>query len=718
MKTRSNKWLLTGISAAVFYTYFLTLNIVRSGIVCAAALLSLLLIYQNRNRSRQFLKKYVLLELSIIILSATYFYDYWINANRVKIFASKLSMQSGTLLLLLALLCAAAAFYGLNILITCVVNHQITEKIHGLLKQRPLILNGLLLFGILLLQLFQFQRSSLSDRAFLFQIDFKYYFANLLPLLTIYLLLFLIIRKEKSAALVSCILVSLFSVTNYYVIQFHGAPLFPSEFANTKAAINVLSGYSFVLGPQVFDIIAVLMAELCFIKQMHTSVGWKTYKTVLLLAGAAAAAFVLLFSPFSLRERYPFSWKFDIAYDGFVHCSAANLKKYVHPIRKPNGYKSEAISIPDVDNRSASEQKPDIVVIVNETFCDLSIFSDIQADQDYMDGFYHINNARYGFAFSTMIGSGTNNSEFEVLTSDSMYLLNSSAPFNYINFNEKNSTFLEYLKSLGYDTYAMHAMSPANYSRGVAYPALGFNHVFLGDNRACDINYYGNRQVLDKDEYKGIISLLEEKTEHPRFFYLLTYQNHGGYEQNDASFDLIHTTGNYGDLTDDVNEYLTSVSFSASAIHDLIDYLRNSDHPVMLCMVGDHPPVFLNQIEGKQGMTPDEAQLWQHAVPYVIWANFEYKTEEISEYASMTDLIPMMLASTNMPMTPFYQQVLNVHKKIPVRTSFGICVDSNGDIKHFDDNDYLDEDLTQYFFMEYNELLGGEDYKSELFQIP
>ena len=291
MRTGNNKWLLAGISAVAYYTYFLTLNIIRSGIVCAVALLSLLLIFQNRNSGRQFQKEYVFLEFSVLILSATYFYDYWINANRVKVFASKLSMQSGTLLLLIALLCAAAAFYGLNILIDCAANHRTTEKIRGWLKQRHLIKNGLLLFGLLLLQLFQLQRSSLSDRAFLFQIDFKYYFANLLPLLTAYLLLFLIIRKEKSAALVCCILVSLFSVINYYVIQFHGAPLFPSEFANTKAAINVISGYSFVLGPQVFDIIAVLLAELCFIKQIHTSPALKTYKTVMLLAGAAAAAF-------------------------------------------------------------------------------------------------------------------------------------------------------------------------------------------------------------------------------------------------------------------------------------------------------------------------------------------------------------------------------------------------------------------------------------------
>lgn len=717
MRTGRGHWFLIGLSGAVFFAFFLTLNIVRSAIVCAAALLSIYLVYRNRNRKLQFHKEYVVLELAVLMLSGTWFYDYWIIAHKVKMIAARFSLQPGMLLLLIALLCAAVSFYGLNVLISCIAEHKLAEKVRIWLQERNPVKNGLLLTFIVLFQIFQLQRSSLSNRDFLFLISFKFIIANFLPLLTVFFLLLLILRKEKYAALVSSLAVSLYSVVNFYVILFHGAPLFPSEFANTGAALNVLSGYSLVIGPQIVDIIALLLVELFLAGKLHTE-GRKLYKTALLLAGTAGASYVLLFSSFALQERYPFSWTFNIAYDGFVHCTAANLRKIMDPIREPDGYSGELIKIPEVDNRPAPEQLPDIIVIVNETFCDLSKFSDTKADQDYMAGFYDIENASYGYTFSTMIGSGTNNTEFEILTSDSMFLLNSPAPFNYCNFNEKNSTFLSYLKSLGYETFAMHAMSAANYSRAVAYPAMGFEHVFLGDNRVCEINHYGNRQVLDEDEYNGLISLLEQKAERPRFFYLLTYQNHGGYEQNDSSFDLVHTYDDYGDLTDDVNEYLTSVSFSSSAIHDLIERLREWDHPVILCMVGDHPPVFLNTIAGKPGMTQDEEELWRHAVPYVIWANYEYNAEEISQYASMTDLIPMLLASSSMPVTPFYQQILNVHKSLPVRTSFGLCMDPNGNIMHFDDSDYLNDELRQYYYMEYNELLTGEDYNAQLFRIP
>ena len=38
----------------------------------------------------------------------------------------------------------------------------------------------------------------------------------------------------------------------------------------------------------------------------------------------------------------------------------------------------------------------------------------------------------------------------------------------------------------------------------------------------------------------------------PRFMYMLTFQNHGGYEKNDDSLDVIHVSEDFGDLTDDL----------------------------------------------------------------------------------------------------------------------------------------------------------------------
>lgn len=55
---------------------------------------------------------------------------------------------------------------------------------------------------------------------------------------------------------------------------------------------------------------------------------------------------------------------------------------------------------------------------------------------------------------------------------------------------------------------------------------------------------------------------------------------------------------------------------------------------------------------------------------------------------------------------------------LPVRTPYGLCLDAQGNILHYENGDYPNEALKQYLFMEYNELQQGEDYLPELFRIP
>ena len=70
-----------------------------------------------------------------------------------------------------------------------------------------------------------------------------------------------------------------------------------------------------------------------------------------------------------------------------------------------------------------------------------------------------------------------------------------------------------------------------------------------------------------------MISLYESEEDGPRFFYLLTYQNHGGWDQNDEALDLVHTRNDYGSLSDVLNEYLTSIKLSADAFCRLTEFL-------------------------------------------------------------------------------------------------------------------------------------------------
>ena len=117
-------------------------------------------------------------------------------------------------------------------------------------------------------------------------------------------------------------------------------------------------------------------------------------------------------------------------------------------------------------------------------------------------------------------------------------------------------------------------------------------------------------------------------------------------------------------------------------------------------------------------MTLEEAELWKRAVPYVIWANFAYERQTNTALASMTDLIPMMLSYCHMPLTPYYEQILSMREKVPVRTRFGLCMDSDGKLFQYSDSSQAYEIIEQYLLMEYNGLTASDDYLPELFRVP
>ena len=252
-------------------------------------------------------------------------------------------------------------------------------------------------------------------------------------------------------------------------------------------------------------------------------------------------------------------------------------------------------------------------------------------------------------------------------------------------------------------------------SRNIAYPFVGFETVLLGPE-FYTLHKNGNRSWLDSDNYQDLINQFESMGSAPRFVYLLTFQNHGGYEQNDAALDTVHVMNDFGALTDDLNEYLSSIELSAKAFRELTEYYSKIDRKVIVCMVGDHAPSFITSLPTKHAMSFEESEIAKRTVPYVIWTNYGAEVECYTEYASMVDLLPMVMQTAGVPLTTFYKYILNMHEILPVRTSNGIYMDREGQVGVYaKENPYYDL-VSQYYFMEYNSFLHESEYRSELFE--
>ena len=551
------------------------------------------------------------------------------------------------------------------------------------------------------------------------------FFCNILVLLFAELVFAILLgNTERSLTLLS-VLVALWSVANYYTVQYHGSPLIVSEFLNTKTAMAVAGSYRYDVSLVIVVVVFVAAAVLWLV--------WANRPVLVRRCGrlksAASLLTVLIAAGAILWKLYPsvtavngvwMPWQRQINENGFLVYSLWDLRRRSVSITKPDGYDSAVL--PEGTNAKADPENgeyPDIILILNESFCDLSSFADLDTDVDALEAFYSIPCVAGGSAVIPYIGGGTSDSEFELLMSKSEYLLAQGAPFTWLRNEQLGRSVVTYLRQFGYETTGMHIL-PANYNRNNAYPAMGFDHVFLGvEQPNSESSSYGNRKYTDEaffEDLKRNYALIDPSK--PQLFYLLTYQNHGGYEQNDASEDTVHVLNDLGDLTDDVSEYLSSVKLSADSFKALTEYYAAQDRKTIICMVGDHAPPFIRSLPAKDpGMDEREKQVVQRTVPYIIWANFD--TEPITaatEYVSMVDLVPMVLSAAGMPLSPFYSHILSMHDVLPVRIRNGYVADREGNIMIYpDETGEWNGMLNAYYYLEYHSLQADEEYREELF---
>lgn len=582
---------------------------------------------------------------------------------------------------------------------------------------------AVLFLAVLLIQFFQLQLGTVRNRGVL-RIDLRFLPINLALTAIPTALAAIFFRRLTAPLLLTGALYTLWSVANAYVVQFHGTPLFLNELLHASDAAEVIALRDLRINPGVILLLTMSLCELVCIAFIHR---WQRPGPAPRRVAVCATSAVLcagismlcLYGPAPMKERFASTWDpiLNAKNMGFMTCLVEDADKLLHPCTMPEGYSADAIRAAEPRQQAAAQEavRPDIILILNESFFDLSVYTDLDTDVDYLAPYSQTPNAVFGHAVSPCLGGGTNDSEFELLTSDSTYLLTCMAPFNYRDLGEPHNSLPRYLSSFGYESWGLHCCNKRNYSRGRGYPQLGFDHVIIGTTYFENLSY-GNRIWLDRGVYKKLIEEYEAGEEAPRFMYLLTYQNHSVYTKNPPELDKVHVRNDFGNYTDQVDEYLTSAQMSAQAFRDLTEYFSGVDRPVIVCMMGDHAPVFVNQLPPRAGTPEREAELNMRLVPYVIWANYDAPFPEQPEYASTVDLGPMLLEMAGIPLSDYYETILSLRRDFPLRSGAGMFLRSDGEICDYDLDDPAQEPLRQYFYKEYNSLKAGKDYRAELFQ--
>ncbi len=146
-----------------------------------------------------------------------------------------------------------------------------------------------------------------------------------------------------------------------------------------------------------------------------------------------------------------------------------------------------------------SNPKPNIVLIMCESFWDPTVLNGVHFSEDIMKNF---NKYKKGEIVSPAIGGGTSNVEFEALTGLSTYFLGPGVLAYNVYFRRDTPGIVSVLKDNGYNTIAIHPYMAEMYNRDKVYKFLGFDEFISleGFNSDTDLKgpYVSDDRLMDK----------------------------------------------------------------------------------------------------------------------------------------------------------------------------------------------------------------------------
>ena len=514
--------------------------------------------------------------------------------------------------------------------------------------------------------------------------------------------LFFIMGSGRVALWTETGIALVYGLVNHYVMAFRSTPFVPWDIFSIGTAASVAGNYDFTPTKELLLVVAgfgVVAVAICFIK-LKFPYGMFLRVIPTFCVGLVLCTFVnLLWDEDFQLDSYLYPYLFTPAHMTKVNGMAVTFAMdmaYIY-VDKPDGYSvdkaQEILAEYEDDVIENREDYPNIIVIMNEAFSDLSVLGDFETNEDYMPFIHQMQkgfiNTVTGDLTVSVCGGNTANTEFEFLTGHTMdYFPIGSIPYQQYITGELPS-LASWLKEHGYTTHGLHPYNSTGWKRNEVYPLLGFDKsYFVHDFKG---RTYLRNYVDDKSAYAKIVELYKNKEEGtPLFAFEVTMQNHGGYTDTYENFtsDIVAEGLNSKAL----NQYLSLLKVSDAEFKDLVAYFSREEEKTVIVFFGDHQPSdsVVRPILKKNGvntsdMTEEEAML-RYQVPYVIWANFDIK-EETNADTDISFLGAELLERVGMSKTAYQKFLLELEEVL-----------AQNDVEK--QENYLEKyQILQYYFM-------------------
>lgn len=518
---------------------------------------------------------------------------------------------------------------------------------------------------------------------------FPKFLVNYCIFVCLYFILYGLTNRTKFSCLAILVFNFLFGIINYAVRSFRGVSITLSDIYSIRTALNVASGLKLsVNGNFVFAVCLFILFVIFILKVMVINDKYERRPTIAknftIVLGVIGLVAICAPDYFTKDVQL---WNINNAYaDSGAGLTLIRMAKDFS-VSKPKKYSPDeskkilAKYEDDVNSVEDNSDLPNVLVIMNESFADLTMSYNIELSEDPLE-FYHElitrDNVVSGVMHSSQFGGGTANVEYECITQNATAFLPSGAmPYQqYISNNVKQS-MVAYMNRLGYTTYGIHSWEKSGYSREKVYKFLGFDYSLFKENMNS-LQFMRNGYSSDQSTYEVYYDVMNNKPDDDKnFSFIVTMQNHLPYNEVDPN------GIQFLDDNNDVISYLQSEYLADKALKNLIEYLSDYKEDVILLFFGDHQPN-LNQGD-LYSLTGNYAESSaSQVVPFFIWANYDIDKKENIE-TSANYLESLLLDAAKMPKDSYTKYIENLREELPVITNH-YCIGNDGAMYEINDN--------------------------------
>lgn len=421
------------------------------------------------------------------------------------------------------------------------------------------------------------------------------------------------------------------------------------------ADLTVLSDLMTMLGTYISPTMAVLIIVgvslfvlICVIFYIHGPIFQGTQKRILSAISLLAVVFVAIPATTTVAQENNIiaGYFHNIAQGykdyGFVYAFSSGVVNW--GMDKPKNYDEAVIDalMDAVENEKevttlTSENGPNIITILLESYVDPYEYNFMTYSQDPTPFFHYLEeNFTTGYLEMPVVGAGTANAEFEILTGMKLqYFGTGEYPYKTVLKEVENcESIASDFKALGYNTHAVHNNGGNFYSRAHVFGVMGFDS--FTSKELMDITEFTPNEgwaedsILVSETIKTLTS-----TEGPDLTYVITVGQHGVYPEEPVIDEPYCEV--YGlETEEETNQweyYMHQAHKVDLFMEQLCAELEKLDEDTIVVFWGDHLPTM--GLEDSDMVSGDI-----YKTKYVTWNNFglEKQDEDLYAFQLMADI--------------------------------------------------------------------------------